>query len=63
MPRRERAPKVFDYKDVKVLQRYTTQLGAIAPRKKNGLSDKQQRQLASAIKKARHIGLLPFVVK
>ncbi len=51
----------FDYKDVKVLQRYINIYGQIEPSAKTGLSAKQQRQLATAIKRARHLALLPFV--
>ena len=51
----------FDYKDVKVLQRYVNMYGQIEPASKTGLTAKQQRQLAGAIKRARHLALLPFV--
>ena len=51
----------FDYRDVKTLQRYLDSYGAIEPIAKTGLSSKQQRQLATAVKRARHLGLLPFV--
>ena len=51
----------FDYKDFKTLQRYINQYGAIEPRKKTGLTESKQRQLARAIKRARHLALLPFV--
>ena len=51
----------FDYKDFKTLQRYVNQYGQIEARKKTGLSESKQRQLARAIKRARHIALLPFV--
>lgn len=51
----------FDYRDVKTLQRYIDSYGRIEPMSKTGLSAKQQRQLATAIKRARHIALLPFV--
>jgi small subunit ribosomal protein S18 len=51
----------FDYKDFKTLQRYVNQYGQIEPRKRTGLSESKQRQLARAIKRARHIALLPFV--
>lgn len=51
----------FDYKDVKTLQRYVNTYGQIETRKKTGLSESQQRRLAQAIKRARHIALLPFV--
>ena len=51
----------FDYKDFKTLQRYINQYGQIEPRKKTGLTESKQRQLARSIKRARHIALLPFV--
>lgn len=57
------APTYFDYKDVKTLQRFVNIYGQIEPIGKTGLSAKQQRQLASAIKRARHLALLPFVTK
>ena len=50
----------FDYRDVKTLQRYIDAYGRIEPISKTGLSAKQQRQLAVAIKRARHLALLPF---
>lgn len=55
-------PAFFDYKDVKTLQRFINIYGQIEPISKTGLSAKQQRQLATAIKRARHLALLPFVV-
>lgn len=51
----------FDYKDFKTLQRYVNQYGQIESRKKTGLSEHHQRHLSVAIKRARHIALLPFV--
>jgi len=51
----------FDYKDFKTLQRYINIYGQIEARKKTGLSETQQRHLAVAIKRARHIALLPFI--
>ena len=51
----------FDYRDVKTLQRYLDSYGRIEPISKTGLSAKQQRQLAVAVKRARHLALLPFV--
>ncbi len=51
----------FDYKDFKTLQRYVNQYGQIESRKKTGLTEMQQRQLSRAIKRARHLALLPFV--
>ncbi len=53
----------FDYKDFKLLQKFTNSYGQIESRKKTGLSAKQQRALTVAIKRARHIALLPFVGK
>lgn len=51
----------FDYRDVKTLQRYVDVYGRIEPVSKTGLSAKQQRQLAVAVKRARQLALLPFV--
>lgn len=55
------APAFFDYKDVKTLSRYINMYGQIEPIAKTGLSAKQQRQLSTAIKRARHLALMPFV--
>ncbi len=52
---------VFDYRDVKTLQRYIDIYGRIEPITKTGLSAKQQRELAVAVKRARHLAFLPFV--
>ncbi len=54
-------PSYFDYKDAKVMQRFINIYGQIEPAAKTGLSAKQQRQLATAIKRARHLALMPFV--
>jgi small subunit ribosomal protein S18 len=51
----------FDYKDVKSLQRFVNQFGQIETRRRTGLTEMQQRRLARAIKRARHIALLPFI--
>lgn len=51
----------FDYKDFKNLQRYVNVYGQIETRKKTGLTETQQRHLSVAIKRARHVALLPFV--
>jgi len=53
--------KYIDYKDVKLLQRYTNEQGRIIPKRITGTSAKYQRELSSAIKRARHMALLPFV--
>lgn len=48
-----------DYKDVKRLQKYVTPQGKILPRRRTGVTAKMQRRLAIAIKRARHLALLP----
>lgn len=53
--------KYIDYKDVKMLQRYITEQGKIIPKRITGTSSKYQRELAIAIKRARHLALLPYV--
>mgnify|MGYP002662364566 CR=1 FL=1 len=57
------APVYFDYRDIKTLSRYINIYGRIEPIAKTGLSAKQQRQLAVAIKRARHLALMPFVAQ
>ena len=56
------APKI-DYKDVKLLQRYVSERGKIVPSRITAVSAKKQRELAKAIKRARYLALLPYVVK
>jgi small subunit ribosomal protein S18 len=51
----------IDYKDVKRLQRYVSERGKISPRRRTSTCAKHQRALAIAIKRARHMALLPFV--
>ncbi len=53
----------IDYKDVKLLQRYINSYGKIESRKRSGNCLKHQRRVAVALKRARHIALLPFVVR
>ncbi len=53
--------KYIDYKDVKLLQRYVNEQGRIIPKRITGTSAKYQRELSTAIKRARHMALLPFV--
>jgi small subunit ribosomal protein S18 len=55
------APKI-DYKDTKLLQRYTTERGKIVPSRISAVSAKKQRELTTAITRARHLALMPFVV-
>ena len=56
------APKI-DYKDVKLLQRYISERGKIGPSRITAVGQKNQRKLAQAIKRARFLALLPYVVK
>ena len=57
----DNAPKI-DYKDVKLLQRYISERGKIVPSRITAVSNKKQRILANAIKRARFMALLPYVV-
>ena len=56
------APRI-DFKDVRLLQGFVSERGKIVPSRITAVSTKKQRELAKAIKRARHIGLLPYVVK
>ncbi len=56
------APKI-DYKDVRLLQRYTSERGKIMPSRITAVSTKMQRKLAKAIKRARYLALIPYLVK
>ena len=51
----------IDYKDIETLSRFITERGKILPRRITGVSFNHQRKLCCAIKKARHMALLPFV--
>ena len=55
------APKI-DYKDVRMLQRYISERGKIVPARISAVCTKKQRELARAIKRARFLGLLPYVI-
>jgi small subunit ribosomal protein S18 len=61
--RRKVCPFSGDYKDVKLLQRYISERGKIVPSRITAVSAKKQRELAKAIKRARFLALLPYVVK
>ena len=58
----DNAPKI-DYKDVKLLQRYISERGKIVPSRITAVSASKQRELSKAIKRARFLGLLPFVIQ
>lgn len=53
----------IDYKDTETLKQYLNEQGKMLPRRISGVSAKFQRQLTVAIKRARHMALLPFVAE
>ena len=74
MPRQRRIKKkvcafcadknlVIDYKDAEQLRKYVSEKGKILPRRVTGLCAKHQREVTVAIKRARHIGLLPYTAE
>lgn len=52
----------IDYKDIELLRKFISANGKIAPRRVTGTSAKWQRHLATAIKRARHMALLPYII-
>ena len=56
------APRI-DYKDVRLLSRYISERGKIVPSRITAVSQKKQRELAKAIKRARFIGIMPYAVQ
>ena len=58
----DKAPKI-DYKDTRLIQRFISERGKIVPSRITAVSAKKQRELANAIKRARFLGLLPYVLK
>jgi small subunit ribosomal protein S18 len=56
------APKI-DYKDMRLLQRFVSERGKMVPSRITAVSTKKQRALAQAVKRARFLALLPYVVK
>ena len=57
----ESGVRVGDYKDEKTLSRYTTERGKILPARLSGTCSRHQRQLGTAIKRARELALLPYI--
>ena len=55
--------KFIDYKDTEILKKFLNPNGKIMSHKRTGVTAKNQRQLAMAVKHARFLGLLPFVAK
>lgn len=69
LKRKKRKPCVFcidqkdiDYKDIAFVRRFMTDRGKIAPRRMSGCCTLHQRHVATAIKRARQLGLVPYVV-
>ena len=58
----QNAPKI-DYKDVKLLQRFISERGKIVPSRITAVSAKKQRRLSRAIKRARFLALVPYLLK
>ena len=56
-----REPAYVDYKDVELIKRSLNEQGKILPRRITNVSAKFQRQLTTAVKRARHMALIPFV--
>lgn len=54
-------PKHIDYKDLDLLKRFLNPHARIVGKKKTGIAASEQRHLAMAVKRARFMGLLPFV--
>lgn len=69
MRKRKRCPfqaanfEEIDYKDIETLSKFITERGKILPRRVTGVSAYFQRRLVKAIKRARHVALLPFVAQ
>lgn len=56
-----RSVKEIDHKNLALIKRYTTEFGQIEARKRSGNAPSTQRMIAIAIKRARHLALLPFI--
>ncbi len=54
-------PAYVDYKDVELLKRFLNEQGKLLPRRITNVSARFQRQLTRAVKRARHLALIPFV--
>ena len=55
--------KYVDYKDIEILKKFLNPNGKIVSHKRTGMTSKNQRALGLAVKRARFLGLLPFVAK
>ena len=59
----QRNIKEIDFKNTEILKRFISGLAKIKARKRTGVCTKHQRKLSKAIKRARHLGLLPYTTK
>jgi small subunit ribosomal protein S18 len=57
----ESGVRVVDYKDERMLSRFLTERGKIIPSRLSGMCARHQRQVSQAIKRARHVALLPYI--
>jgi len=55
--------RFIDYKDTEIMKKFINPYGRLISRKRTGVCAKSQRQLATAVKRARYMGLLPYVVR
>ena len=53
--------KYVDYKDAEFLKKFLNEQGKVLPRRLTGTSQKYQKKVATAVKRARHLAILPFV--
>jgi len=53
--------KTIDYKDIAKIRKYVTEKGKILPRRQTGVCAQHQRELCTAVKRARNVALLPYV--
>ena len=53
--------KYVDYKDAELLKKFLNEQGKLLPRRLTGTSQKYQKKVATAVKRARHLAMLPFV--
>jgi len=53
----------IDYKDIKLMQKYLSRYMKIEPRRRTGTCARHQRQIAIALKRSRHLAMIPFVLK
>jgi small subunit ribosomal protein S18 len=58
---RQRVPDYIDWKDLDFLRRFIPERGKIMPRRISGVTAKEQRKIATAIKRARYMALIPYV--